>query len=220
MDAASTLRSAACPLAIAMLAACTPALPLSGQVVSREGWSIPHCTVAVVSGAEETVLQAPRGAFAGSVEVPFYPWHRSAVISCPHRQSRSVHIPPDGQLGRIELEPTIDVLRRVDYASVPAWLIERIRGYEAASTREAPSQIWRLRHGGRRAYFVLSPCCDQYDPLWDEKGREICNPSGGFTGRGDGRCPRPVDVGTHVELVWSHPDIKPPASDAYPPLGW
>ena len=42
---------------------------------------------------------------------------------------------------------------------------------------------------GRVAILLAAPCCDHFNPLFDEKGHKICAPSGGFAGRGDGRCP-------------------------------
>lgn len=90
-------------------------------------------------------------------------------------------------------------------APTPDWLRTRIGEYEKRPAHEVPSAIWRIRHQGAPAFFVVSPCCDQFDPLLDAKGEVLCNPSGGFTGRGDGKCPLPMDEGTEAELLWAHP---------------
>lgn len=90
-------------------------------------------------------------------------------------------------------------------ASLPEWLRIKIGQYEALPADRAPLGIWRITHNGQPAYYSYSPCCDQYNPLFDAEGSEICNPSGGFTGRGDGKCPEPMDRGTKAALVWSHP---------------
>lgn len=89
--------------------------------------------------------------------------------------------------------------------SLPEWLRVKIAQYEALPADRAPLGIWRIAHDGRAAYYLYSPCCDQYNPLLSAEGNEICNPSGGFTGRGDGKCPEPMDRGTKAALVWSHP---------------
>jgi hypothetical protein len=48
-----------------------------------------------------------------------------------------------------------------------------------------------IRHliAGRVYYYAVSGCCDQLNPLYDAEGEYVCAPDGGFTGRGDGRCP-------------------------------
>ncbi|SDQ85944.1 hypothetical protein SAMN05216569_2331 [Pseudoxanthomonas sp. CF125] len=89
--------------------------------------------------------------------------------------------------------------------SLPEWLRVKIGQYQALPADRAPLGIWRITHNGQAAYYLYSPCCDQYNPLFDAGGTEICNPSGGFTGRGDGKCPQPMDRGTKAALVWSHP---------------
>jgi hypothetical protein len=97
--------------------------------------------------------------------------------------------------------------------SLPEWLRARIGEYKALPVDRAPLGIWRITHKGRPAYYVQSPCCDQFDPLYDAAGAEVCNPSGGFAGRGDGKCPNPMDQGTTAALVWSHPAATPRTDD-------
>jgi hypothetical protein len=48
-----------------------------------------------------------------------------------------------------------------------------------------------MRHliAGRTYYYAVSGCCDQLNPVYDAEGRYVCAPDGGFSGRGDGRCP-------------------------------
>lgn len=47
----------------------------------------------------------------------------------------------------------------------------------------------RYEVNGKVYYQALAPCCDQFNPLYDERGHFVCAPSGGYTGRGDGQCP-------------------------------
>ncbi|MDR6843220.1 DUF6970 domain-containing protein [Pseudoxanthomonas sacheonensis] len=89
--------------------------------------------------------------------------------------------------------------------SLPEWLRLKIGEFETLPADRAPLGVWRITHNGQPAFYLLSACCDQYNPLFNAEGTEICNPSGGFTGRGDGKCPKPMDQGTKAALVWSHP---------------
>ena len=93
--------------------------------------------------------------------------------------------------------------------SLPEWLRMKIGEFETLPADRAPLGIWRITHNGQPAFYLVSPCCDQYNPLFSVEGSEICNPSGGFTGKGDGKCPKPMDQGTRAALVWSHPASAP-----------
>lgn len=95
-------------------------------------------------------------------------------------------------------------------SDTPDWLRARIAGYERQPARLAPSTIWRITHQGKPAFYLVSPCCDQFNPLLDAGGKEICSPSGGFTGAGDGKCPSPMDAGTRATRIWVHPDQQDP----------
>ena len=92
---------------------------------------------------------------------------------------------------------------------LPEWLRVKIKEFEDLPADRAPIGVWQISHNGQSAFYLLSPCCDQYNPLFSAEGNEICNPSGGFTGRGDGKCPTPMDRDTKSALVWSHPAAAP-----------
>lgn len=89
--------------------------------------------------------------------------------------------------------------------ALPGWLQSRITRLEAATGSSLPGPIWQITHDGAPAYYFRAPCCDQFNELLDAKGRRLCSPDGGFTGRGDMKCPRPADAGTEARLVWGHP---------------
>lgn len=87
----------------------------------------------------------------------------------------------------------------------PSWLHNIMIEDSKKPFNNATQAIWKISHQGKIAYFIVSPCCDQYNPLLDENGKQLCSPSGGITGHGDGRCPKPADAGTKPILIWSHP---------------
>jgi hypothetical protein len=93
----------------------------------------------------------------------------------------------------------------VQDAAIPGWLQQRISAYEAGPEHESAAAIWQIRHEGAIAYYVVAPCCDQFNPLWNAKGDTLCHPSGGFAGHGDGKCPAPKDAGSEARLLWSDP---------------
>lgn len=65
-----------------------------------------------------------------------------------------------------------------------------IAAYEAATPDKRPNNIRRVLYGARPAYLLTSPCCDQFNYLYDAQGLRLCAPSGGIAGNGDGTCAR------------------------------
>lgn len=73
---------------------------------------------------------------------------------------------------------------------------------ELIRSKPQPKQISSYLFNGKKVYLVLPDCCDQYISLYDENCNYLCAPSGGFTGRGDGKCPDFNDKATYEALVW------------------
>jgi hypothetical protein len=107
--------------------------------------------------------------------------------------------PPDGS-DRAGSAPST----RVEVAGLPEWLRIRLADYDAQPGAAAPRAVFEVRYGDGVAYWVQAGCCDQLDPLVDARGVLICYPSGGFTGRGDGKCPRALPPLTDRREVWRH----------------
>jgi len=92
-----------------------------------------------------------------------------------------------------------DVVRHVGPYSTK-WVTQQIEAYEMP-TKEAVSHVTRkVMYAGKPAYLIPSPCCDQFDYLYDSRGVILCAPSGGLAGRGDGRCPEVVRTAGAREL--------------------
>ena len=75
---------------------------------------------------------------------------------------------------------------------LPAFLRQLIEEYEAASEQRYPFEIWRYEYEGESVFYVplaRALCCDIQSVLYSVDGEILCRPDGGFTGRGDGRCP-------------------------------
>lgn len=70
-----------------------------------------------------------------------------------------------------------------------AQVLQRIADFAAG---RADPQLRLYSYRGRPAYLLNSPCCDQFNYLYDAEGRILCAPSGGLSGRGDGRCTEPL----------------------------
>lgn len=63
-------------------------------------------------------------------------------------------------------------------------------------------QIIEYEYQNDKYYLVAAGCCDRFDPLFDSDCNEICSPSGGFSGGGDGKCPEWVASLTDGVIIW------------------
>jgi hypothetical protein len=84
-------------------------------------------------------------------------------------------------------------------------LAKLIAELAAAPLANPPHRILRYRYEGNTVYYVPATCCDQPSELLDEQGQVICRPDGGFSGRGDGRCPGFHAGKSDETLIWSDP---------------
>ena len=92
-----------------------------------------------------------------------------------------------------------------DTTARPGWLRAKIDAHLAEKKQNPPIQIFRYRYKDAVVYYETSPCCDQFTNLYDQKGKLICHPDGGFTGRGDGNCADFNKNKTEEKLVWQDP---------------
>jgi hypothetical protein len=92
-----------------------------------------------------------------------------------------------------------------DTTARPQWLEARIQKLSAQEKLNPPIQILRYRYQNQVVYYETAPCCDQFTTLYDSRGRVMCKPDGGLTGKGDGNCPDFVKERTEERLVWQDP---------------
>ena len=84
----------------------------------------------------------------------------------------------------------------------PSCIQQKIDVIKAQPKWNPPAEINEYLYNNQHVYLFSSPCCDQFNMLYDESCNAICAPSGGFTGRGDGKCAGFRDSAKHVRLVW------------------
>ena len=71
---------------------------------------------------------------------------------------------------------------------------------------DGPLQITEYLYNDKTYYLFTAPCCDQFNTLYDDSCRMICAPTGGFTGRGDGKCPDFSKTAKLVKVVYKKAD--------------
>ena len=92
-----------------------------------------------------------------------------------------------------------------DTSHRPAWLKARIAAVLAERKRNPITRILLYQYEGKTVYYQSAPCCDQFSQVFDTKGRLICQPDGGITGKGDGKCPDFEKNKSNEKLVWQDP---------------
>jgi len=63
------------------------------------------------------------------------------------------------------------------------------------------ASVYQYANHAEIVYLVSPGCCDMFIELYDNKCNYICAPSGGFTGKGDGKC-EDLDLQNEV-LIWT-----------------
>ena len=91
---------------------------------------------------------------------------------------------------------------KIEGKNIPACIEAKIQEIKSQPVWNPPAQIWQYQYNGQTVYGISSNCCDQYNRLVDENCNILCSPSGGITGKGDGRCPDFFDKQTDEKLIW------------------
>lgn len=86
--------------------------------------------------------------------------------------------------------------------ALPLCIRDRIAEIKKQPRRNPPARVNEYRYRGKRVFLFSSSCCDQYNEVVDENCNLVCAPSGGLTGRGDGKCAGFNDSAMLVRLVW------------------
>lgn len=87
----------------------------------------------------------------------------------------------------------------------PAWVTAMIRGLQAEPVADPPALVARYEYRGGTVYYVPPRCCDIPGTLYDASGTILCQPDGGFSGSGDGRCPDFAAERRNEKIIWRDP---------------
>ncbi|WP_250419211.1 MULTISPECIES: DUF6970 domain-containing protein [Pontibacter] len=82
------------------------------------------------------------------------------------------------------------------------WLTDLIQQLEQDAPANPPAKIYRYTYNNQEVYYLTGRCCDIPSKLFDKDGAQLCEPDGGITGRGDGRCPDFAEKRTNETLIW------------------
>jgi hypothetical protein len=87
-------------------------------------------------------------------------------------------------------------------ATHPDFVDKLIADFQAGPVANPPASVWEYRYGGGVVYYVPARCCDIPSQVYTAAGTPLCQPDGGLTGRGDGRCPDFATARSEERLIW------------------
>lgn len=84
----------------------------------------------------------------------------------------------------------------------PACILKKIDSLKKEHVWNPPAEIYEYEYQGKKVYAISADCCDFFNTVVDANCNYVCAPSGGFTGRGDGKCGDFLTVAKQLRLVW------------------
>lgn len=79
---------------------------------------------------------------------------------------------------------------------------EQIVEFKNEKPANPPVKIFQYLYKGRPVYYITSYCCDIPGKVLNAQGEQLCEPDGGITGRGDGKCADFFETRTAEKLIW------------------
>ncbi len=90
-------------------------------------------------------------------------------------------------------------------AALPTCIKNKIDSFKLKEAHEKPQRVLEYVYKGKKVYFVVMPCCDFFNEVYDDKCNFLGAPDGGFTGKGDGKIPDFFEAAKSEKLVWGMP---------------
>ena len=88
---------------------------------------------------------------------------------------------------------------------LPKCIKNKIDSFKLKEAHEKPQRVLQYMYKGKKVYYVVMPCCDFYNEVYDAKCNFLGAPDGGFTGKGDGKLPDFFTEAKSEKLVWGTP---------------
>lgn len=85
---------------------------------------------------------------------------------------------------------------------IPSCLVAKIKTMTENPNEGSPQSVTRYRYHDNTVYYMIAPCCDKYNIVYDSDCNILGYPDGGFTGKGDGKMPGFHKEATDGKVVW------------------
>lgn len=88
--------------------------------------------------------------------------------------------------------------------SIPVCVRKFIDSASKETPPTPPVQVDEYLYNGKKVFLFTAPCCDFFNTVYDENCKMICSPTGGITGKGDGKCEDFSAKAKHIKLIWKN----------------
>ena len=89
-----------------------------------------------------------------------------------------------------------------DANEVPECLRKIIKTMSEDLYEGIPQSITQFNYRGQKVYYLVAPCCDKFNIVYDSACSILGYPDGGITGRGDGKMVSFEKEATDGKLIW------------------
>ena len=86
---------------------------------------------------------------------------------------------------------------------LPTCIKNKIDSFKAKDAHERPQKVVEYMYKGKKVYYVVMPCCDFFNEVYDATCKLLGSPDGGFTGKGDGKLPDFFSEAKNEKLIWA-----------------
>ncbi len=90
----------------------------------------------------------------------------------------------------------------VNITTLPACIQSKIDSFKLKEVHEKPQKVVEYKYKGKMVYYVVMPCCDFYNEVYDDNCNFLGAPDGGFTGKGDGKLPDFFAEAKEEKVMW------------------
>ncbi len=94
------------------------------------------------------------------------------------------------------------VWRKDALKGIPKPIRKKIEQLKKEEMKNPPVSVYEYVYAGKKVYYFTPYCCDVSGQLYNAAGNLICEPDGGITGTGDGKCTDFFDKRTNERLLW------------------
>ena len=98
-------------------------------------------------------------------------------------------------------DSVIEVVEKT--TGLPTCIKNKIDSFKAKDAHERPQKVVEYLYKGKKVYYVVMPCCDFFNEVYDAKCNFLGSPDGGFTGKGDGKLPDFFAAAKGEKLIWA-----------------
>ena len=87
-------------------------------------------------------------------------------------------------------------------ATLPKCIQQKIDSIKQLPVWNPPAVVEEYQFKGKSVFVFSADCCDFFSTAYDENCNYICAPSGGFTGKGDNKCPDFIREAKMIRVAW------------------